>query len=67
MIREPKLKLQNGLQIYEVQLVGGPYDGSKALCSHNTVWKRDTLYLRGDDDRYYYQPPKEEAESVSKN
>lgn len=54
--RVPKFKLENGLQIYEVKLVGGPMDGTKSLCSHDTVYSNGNLYLRGPDDLYHYTP-----------
>lgn len=49
--------LATGLQLYEVQLVGGPGDGRKSVCSHNKVYWQGELYVRNlGDDRYYWQP-----------
>lgn len=45
-----------GLPLYEVELVGGPGDGCKSICSHDTVYWFHELYVRGLDDRYYWQP-----------
>lgn len=56
MNREHYSTLPNGMKIFKVRLVGGPYDGTTGLCSHDTVIKGGERYLRGDDDRYYHTP-----------
>ncbi len=49
-------RLSNGLKLYEVKLVGGPADHGVSLCSGNVVWQAGAKYIRGKDDRYYYEP-----------
>lgn len=55
-VREHIRTLAGGIKIYKVQLVGGPYDGTHSVCSHNTVMMCGERYLRGADDRYYHTP-----------
>lgn len=56
--------LSNGLKIYEVKLVGGPYDGSVSLTSGDMVYHVSEKYIRGSDDLYYYQPKKQEMKGT---
>jgi hypothetical protein len=55
-VRKLLPKRIGGLKVYEVVLVGGPADGLKSICSHNTVYMQGEKYVRGPDDRYYSEP-----------
>lgn len=48
--------LPNGMKLYKVKLVGGAFDGTESICSHDTVIAGGERYLRGADDLYYYTP-----------
>jgi hypothetical protein len=48
--------LPNGLKLYQVKLVNGPANGGVSLCSGDIVWQAGAKYVRGKDDRYYYEP-----------
>jgi hypothetical protein len=54
--REHIRTLPNGLKLYRVKLVGGPANGQRSVCSHDTVWLAGEKYVRGRDDLYYHEP-----------
>lgn len=55
-MRKLHMTLENGLKIYQVQLVGGPCDGMTLLASHDTAMADGNKYVRNPkDDLFYYQ------------
>jgi hypothetical protein len=64
-MRTPYKKLGNGMTLYKVQLVGGPHDGVESLCTHDTVYHGGERYTRDAEDRYVWNPEKEEPCSDS--
>lgn len=54
--RKPVTQLSNHRMLFQVQLVGGAFDGSTSICSGDRVWKGKELYIRSTDDRYHFTP-----------